>query len=1113
MIELADAHQIEVTAEVRALAGIATERAGLPATLPPVRLDDRNQTIIIDAPFNPDLNQALKDANHGRSTWDRNARVHRLAPRAATALPELAQRFGLEISEQAREAITAETARQDQNRADASAFEADPVPVPGLADGAALKAQQYPVVRFALAHRRVLIGDDMGWGKTLSSLAAVAADGAYPAVVVCRPSLTLNWAAEISRFFPALAVHLAAGTTPAPVPPGTDVIIIGSAALAAKPRNMPDGAKEFGWVEALAAAAPKALIIDEGQDTKERAANRSQACEQLAAAVTARDGLVLDLTGTAILNRPRELCQQLTILGRIGEFGGPKAFLWRYCLSETNEWGASYNGARNLLELHDRLRAWGIMVRRSDDAALGLPPCREHVLCIPQADLDPAVHGPLPASRSRPAQLPRRAGPPGRAAARRGPGQRRRAGRDARLGRRAPGRHRRLAPACRAGQTRLRHRLGPRARGRGGEGHGRRAPSRRGRRVRRRVRRAQAPGRPVRRAEGGREGGVPGAARRRRAGHLGGDRRRGSRAHADRGPDRHPGRAGLDSRRDPADEKAAAPHRPGPARRLLHHRRRRHHRRAPVAGGHRQASHPRRRPGRPVRPGRRRRRGLGGRRADLAAHPARTVRNAASDATAAPGMPNRDHAARHDDHRPTAAAPREHAARDRDQRQRRENHSDDDTDHHGAGSPITAAAWTIADQGSLDRPVGPITHRVLVTGSRAWTDEEAIADALAGHWHDGNALLVTGACPRGADEIAERIWRSRGGLVERHPADWHTGRDAGMRRNAAMVALGADVCLAFIRDGSPGATHAALLAEQAGIPVRRFQAGATMPKHRPGRSCRRALRARSPGHRPATGTCAVCGTAMTLIQPGQTAHPLCEEDPDGAKAATARPVYGPRDEITVRQWRQAHVDPEKVRAWCRETSRAAPPARGALPADLVEDYLAERGAADIPMPGGLSRADWLTRRPALREPFTAQLGWRNGPAEPLTVVYGPCPRCGGPTSALPGQSLPPCLDCASRASGDDVRRRRKPASAVGGSASSRTAIWRRACGRSRRGVPGRAVNAAARAARTARGRASIPARCMPGQARAITPGSRWPAAATPRSTSDSAPAAGTRPGT
>src|SRR6266851_4582333 len=118
-------------------------------------------------------------------------------------------------------------------------------------------------------------------------------------------------------------------------------------------------------------------------------------------------------------------------------------------------------------------------------------------------------------------------------------------------------------------------------------------------------------------------------------------------------------------------------------------------------------------------------------------------------------------------------------------------------------------------------PAPGAARRVLVTGSRTWTDEAVIGAALAGHCPPGT-VLVTGACPRGADAIAARLWQARGGQVEQHPADWPAGRGAGFARNAAMVALGADACLAFIRDASPGASHAARLAALAGIPVHRY---------------------------------------------------------------------------------------------------------------------------------------------------------------------------------------------------------------------------------------------------------------------------------------------------
>ena len=105
--------------------------------------------------------------------------------------------------------------------------------------------------------------------------------------------------------------------------------------------------------------------------------------------------------------------------------------------------------------------------------------------------------------------------------------------------------------------------------------------------------------------------------------------------------------------------------------------------------------------------------------------------------------------------------------------------------------------------------------RILVTGSRDWQDPVTIIDALIDEF-ESKAVLVHGGAS-GADFMAAKVWTKAGMPAEPHPADWSKGRGAGYERNAEMVALGADVCLAFIRDESKGATHTAELAQKAGI--------------------------------------------------------------------------------------------------------------------------------------------------------------------------------------------------------------------------------------------------------------------------------------------------------
>jgi SNF2 family DNA or RNA helicase len=211
--------------------------------------------------------------------------------------------------------------------------------------GGELKPFQRAGVRYLLERRRAFLADEQGLGKTIEALAALEADGAYPAVVVCPASLKLNWMREIERWLPGRTARALSGNGAGDGE--ADITVVNYDIVAAR---LPE----------LAEMAPRALVLDESHYCKNAAAKRTQAVQRLAAEVP-EDGIVLALTGTPVMNRPAELISQLRILGRLQDFGSGVKF------------GERFRGPDAHLRLHWHLRARCFVRRLKADVLPQLP--------------------------------------------------------------------------------------------------------------------------------------------------------------------------------------------------------------------------------------------------------------------------------------------------------------------------------------------------------------------------------------------------------------------------------------------------------------------------------------------------------------------------------------------------------------------------------------------------------------------------------------------------------------------------------------------------------------------------------------------------------------------
>lgn len=235
-----------------------------------------------------------------------------------------------------------------------------------------LKIQPYPYQLKGIARglelKRFMNCDEPGLGKTLRSIATINLADAFPCLVVCPSSLKINWQREWEKFTDKKAMILTdkvRDTWTFFFQTGMhQVFIVNYESL--KKYFVQRIKKAEGWtlrdVEFRNSINLfKSVIIDESHRCKSASTQQAKFCKGIC---TGKEW-VIELTGTPVVNRPKDLIPQLAILDRMNDFGGYKPFVDRYCSGQRE--------ASNLRELNFNLWKYCMFRREKSLVLTDLP--------------------------------------------------------------------------------------------------------------------------------------------------------------------------------------------------------------------------------------------------------------------------------------------------------------------------------------------------------------------------------------------------------------------------------------------------------------------------------------------------------------------------------------------------------------------------------------------------------------------------------------------------------------------------------------------------------------------------------------------------------------------
>lgn len=256
------------------------------------------------------------------------------------------------------------------------------VPTP---PGLSLMPYQRAAVAFHLAHKDSYNGDDMGTGKTPTSLGVVnclrISNPRLNTLVLCPRTLLFNWRNEAERWLmnvpgigkPEIIIPTGGSFE---IPRRDNLFIITTYEKCVGDTLLTDSLKRVWDV----------LIPDEAHALKNWEAQRTKA-------VLGQEGLMqrshrtIFLSGTPIENYPKEIWSIAAAICP-AKFGDKNAFFKRYCGIHREGGRLVDTGATNLPELQQRLRASFMIRRLKSDVLKELPPKRRQLIVLGDSHVD-----------------------------------------------------------------------------------------------------------------------------------------------------------------------------------------------------------------------------------------------------------------------------------------------------------------------------------------------------------------------------------------------------------------------------------------------------------------------------------------------------------------------------------------------------------------------------------------------------------------------------------------------------------------------------------------------------------------------------------------------------